>query len=89
VQAADTGDGGQVIVEGAPVSTGWKARVTEAGDYRFFAGWRSDPFIFDRRGAVNNLQFTGDWGYRPDATMLSKKVDIRLINHSGLLHRFA
>jgi hypothetical protein len=34
--------------------------VTEAGDYRFFAGWRSDPFIFDRRGAVNNLQFTGD-----------------------------
>jgi hypothetical protein len=34
--------------------------VTEAGDYRFFAGWRSDPFFFDRRGAVNNLQFTGD-----------------------------
>jgi hypothetical protein len=34
--------------------------VTEAGDYRFFAGWRSDPFFFDRRGAVNNLQFTGE-----------------------------
>jgi hypothetical protein len=34
--------------------------VTEAGDYRFFAGWRSNPFFFDRRGAVNNLQFTGD-----------------------------
>jgi Domain of unknown function (DUF4331) len=34
--------------------------VTEAGDYRFFAGWRSDPFFFDRRGAVNSLQFTGD-----------------------------
>jgi hypothetical protein len=33
--------------------------VTEAGDYRFFAGWRSDPFFFDRRGALNNLQFTG------------------------------
>src|ERR1700722_14878341 len=46
--------------EGAPVSTGREARVTETGDYRFFAGWRSDPFFLDRRGAINNLQFTGD-----------------------------
>ena len=59
-QAAGTGDDGQVIVEGAPVSTGREARVTEAGDYRFFAGWRSDPFFFDVQGALNNLQFTGD-----------------------------
>jgi hypothetical protein len=59
-QAAGAGDGGQTLVEGAPVSTRREARVTEAGDYRFFAGWRSDPFFFDRRGAINNLQFTGD-----------------------------
>src|SRR4029077_12527647 len=59
-QAAGTGDGGQAIVERAPVSTGREARVTEAGDYRFFAGWRSDPFFFDTMGALNNLQFTGD-----------------------------
>jgi hypothetical protein len=59
VQAAETGDGGQVIVDGAPVSRGREARVTEAGDYRFFAGWRSDPFFFDTQGALNNLQFTG------------------------------
>jgi hypothetical protein len=59
-QAAGSGDSGKVIVEGAPVSTGREARVTEAGDYRFFAGWRSDPFFFDRRGGLNNLQFTGD-----------------------------
>ena len=59
-QAAGTGDGGQVIVEGAPVSTGRDARVTEAGGYRFFAGWRSDPFFFDMRGVLNDLQFTGD-----------------------------
>src|SRR6266478_7139865 len=59
-QAAGTGEGGQVIVEGAPVSTGREAQVTEAGDYRFFAGWRSDPFFFDVQGAQNNLQFTGD-----------------------------
>jgi len=59
-QAAGTGDDGQVIIEGAPVSTGLETRVTEAGDYRFFAGWRGDPFFFDVQGALNNLQFTGD-----------------------------
>ena len=51
-QAAGMDDSGQIIVEGAPVSTGPGARVTEAGDYRFFAGWRSDPFFFDVRGAL-------------------------------------
>ena len=57
--AAGTGDDGQAIVEQAPVSTGREARVTVAGEYRFFAGWRSDPFFFDTQGALNNLQFTG------------------------------
>jgi hypothetical protein len=60
VQAAATDDGGQTILEGAPVSMGRDARVTDAGGYRFFAGWRSDPFFFDTQGALNNLQFTGD-----------------------------
>jgi Domain of unknown function (DUF4331) len=60
VQAAGTGDGGEIIVEGAPVSMGREALVTEAGDYRIFAGWRSDPFFFDRRGMLNSLHFTGD-----------------------------
>jgi hypothetical protein len=59
-QATGTGDEGKTIIEGAPVSTGPEAHVTEAGDYRFFAGWRSDPFFFDVQGALNNLQFTGD-----------------------------
>jgi hypothetical protein len=58
-EAAGTGDGGRVIVDGAPVSAGREARVTEAGDTRFFAGWRSDPFFCDVEGAKNNLQFTG------------------------------
>ena len=58
--AAGMGDDGQVIFEAAPVSTGRNARLTEAGAYRFFAGWRSDPFFFDTLGALNNLQFTGD-----------------------------
>src|ERR1700722_16603619 len=59
-QAAETGDSGQVVIEAVPVSTGRDARVTEAGCYRFFAGWRSDPFFFDTLGALNDLQFTGD-----------------------------
>ena len=58
--AAGAGDEGQTIIAAAPVSTGRDARVTEAGEYRFFAGWRSDPFFFDTQGALNNLQFTGD-----------------------------
>jgi hypothetical protein len=37
------GDGGEVIVEEAPVSVEREALVTKAGDYRFFFSWRSDP----------------------------------------------
>src|SRR5579862_8087026 len=58
-QVAALGDEGQVIVEGVPVSTGTETQVAEAGGYRFFAGWRGDPFFFDVEGALNNLQFTG------------------------------
>jgi hypothetical protein len=58
--AAGTGDDGQTVIEGARVSTECEAQVTDAGDYRFFAGWRSDSFFFDTMGALNNLQFTGD-----------------------------
>lgn len=58
-QAAGTGDDGEVIIDRAPVSTDQNARVTESGGYRFFAGWRSEPFFFDTLGALNNLQFTG------------------------------
>src|ERR1700686_52495 len=59
-QAAGTDERGQVIIKSAPVSMGRDARVTEARESRFFAGWRSDPFFFDTQGALNNLQFTGN-----------------------------
>lgn len=59
-EAAGTGEGGQVIVEGVPVSTGREAHVTQAGDYRFFVGRRSDPFFLDVGGALNNFKFTGE-----------------------------
>src|SRR5712692_8234724 len=59
-RAAGVCDDGEVIVEEAPVSVGREALVTKAGDYRFFFGWRSDPFFFDANGLFNNMQFTGD-----------------------------
>ena len=59
-QAAQTGNDGVVIIDHAPVSMGPEARETEAGDYRFYAGWRSDPFFFDVEGALNELKFTGN-----------------------------
>jgi len=54
-----TGNDGEVVIEAAPVSTGSEPKVTNSGDYRLFAGWRSDPFFFDTLGALNNLKFTG------------------------------
>jgi Domain of unknown function (DUF4331) len=53
-------NGGEAVIEGAPVSKGPEARVTQTGKYRFFAGWRSDPFFYDAGGALNDFQFTGD-----------------------------
>jgi Domain of unknown function (DUF4331) len=89
-EAAGTGDGGRLIIDGAPVSMGLDAQVVEAGEYRFFAGWRSDPFFFDTRGAVNNLNFTGEDYFAdkdicsivleiPDSALVSRKM--------GLWHR--
>jgi len=51
---------GDVIADAAPVSVEREALVTNAGDYRVFFGWRSDPFFFDANGLFNNMQFTGD-----------------------------
>src|SRR5215467_2534005 len=60
VRAAGVGEDGEVIAQQAPVSVGREALVTQASDYRFFFGWRSDPFFFDVKGNFNHMQFTGD-----------------------------
>ena len=89
-QAAGTGDGGEPIVEGVPVSIGRNAHVAEAGDYRFFAGWRSDPFFFDTQGALNNLQFTGsDFFAHADVCSIVLEVPNSALgpNPVGLWHR--
>lgn len=59
VKADRDGEDGEIVLDRAPVSTGRDPKVTSFGDYRFFAGWRSDPFFFDALGALNGLKFTG------------------------------
>ena len=50
---------GRVIVPDALVSFGSTPLVTTRGPYKFFAGFRSDPFFFDLMGFLNGFQFTG------------------------------
>ena len=57
--AARLNDGGPAVIAGAPASFGAEPHITTRGDYRFFAGLRSDPFFFDLLGFINNLRFTG------------------------------
>ncbi len=58
-QATNNDDSGEILIANAPVSFGEQVQVTNAGDYVFFAGIRSDPFFFDLMGFCNNFRFTG------------------------------
>jgi hypothetical protein len=57
--AVEASEDGRTLFTEARVSTQREAQVSEQGDYRFFAGWRSDPFFFDTLGALNDMTFTG------------------------------
>jgi len=60
--AAGLNDGGHAVIAGAPVSFGQEPIITVRGDYRFFAGLRSDPFFFDLLGFIDDFNFThGDF----------------------------
>jgi hypothetical protein len=72
--AAGMGEGGEIIIQEAPISMGREARVTAAGVYRFFAGWRSDPFFFDALGAVNYLQSRREDALTGEDTFADKDV---------------
>jgi hypothetical protein len=50
---------GKKIVADAEVSFGPKANVVTAGDYKFFAGSRSDAFFFDFDGIKNLFDTSG------------------------------
>jgi Domain of unknown function (DUF4331) len=64
-QARGNGNDGDVLFQDVSVSFGEEAITTPTassgagGEYRFFAGIRSDPFFFDLEGMKNNMQFTG------------------------------
>jgi Domain of unknown function (DUF4331) len=58
-QAKGSGNDGEVIFKDIPVSFGNTINTADAGEYRLFAGIRSDPFFFDVEGMKNNMQFTG------------------------------
>jgi hypothetical protein len=72
---AGEADGGEAIIRDAPVSKGQEAQVSQAGQYRFFAGWRSDPFFYDAGGALNDFQFTGD-DFFADADVCSMVLEL-------------
>jgi hypothetical protein len=89
-QAAGSGDDGLTILDAAPVSMGKEPKATAAGDNRFFAGWRSDPFFFDTMGALKDLQFTGeDFFAKADVCSIVLEVpNSELVaNKIGLWHR--
>ncbi len=80
VQTADIDTSGRVIVEGVPVSMGHESDVTKAGDHRFFAGWRSDPFFFDVLGTLNKFQYTsGDFFADKDTCSIVLEVPNSLL----------
>src|SRR3989449_9885442 len=58
-RAARLNDGGPAVISGAHASFDSQPHITTRGDYRFFAGLRSDPFFFDLFGFLNNFNFTG------------------------------
>lgn len=58
-QASGAGKEGDVLFQDVPVAFGNEFTIAENGDYRFFAGIRSDPFFFDLDGYKNGMQFTG------------------------------
>jgi hypothetical protein len=57
--ARGTGPVGEAIIQHAPVSFTQEARIMTEGQYRFYAGLRSEPFFADPIGFQNNMQWTG------------------------------
>lgn len=52
------GESHEVVIDRAPVSFGTRAHITDgAGGFRFFAGFRSDPFFFDLLAFLAGLKF--------------------------------
>ena len=57
--AQEAGSGGEALIREASVCFDQEVRVATAGEYRFYAGLRSDPFFADPVGFRDNFQWTG------------------------------
>ncbi len=66
---------GEVLIEGARVSSDAEPFITVSEPYRFFAGMRSDPFFADFEGLQNHFQFTGS-DYFAGKNVLSIALEI-------------
>ncbi len=53
------GGDSETIIEHAPVNFDSSITITRNGPYKFYAGFRSDPFFFDLIGFLHGLKFTG------------------------------
>lgn len=58
-RAQNTRPVGEAIIQNAPVSFTKETRITTKGEYRFDAGFRSEPFFADPTGFFNNPQWSG------------------------------
>ncbi|MGH7755456.1 MAG: DUF4331 family protein, partial [Vulcanimicrobiaceae bacterium] len=59
-EAAAHEAGGTMIARDVPVGLDGSVHIEDAGDYRFFAGLRSDPFFADLGGILNGFKWTGN-----------------------------
>jgi len=57
--AKGNGEEGDILFQNVLVSFGEDVTIAVSGEYRFFAGMRSDPFFFDLEGFKNGMKFTG------------------------------
>jgi hypothetical protein len=63
------------VIRHAPVSFDSECRITAEGDYKFYAGLRSDPWFADVDGVFNNFQFTGKDTFA-EANVLAVVLDV-------------
>jgi hypothetical protein len=59
VRRVVVGGESKTIIEDAPVNFDSSITITEHGPYKFYAGFRSDPFFFDLIGFLHGFKFTG------------------------------
>jgi hypothetical protein len=84
--AERSGAAGEVVIDGAPISVMAETRVSQRGEYRFYAGLRSDPWFADVAGFLDNFQFTGrDTFAQSNVLSIILEVPNQMLGHGGRL----